>query len=61
MTEKEVQEAMEQVATFKPKGTPPAAPAQAAAPQPAPASQVQEVPPAPDAMPEIAPIPPATQ
>ena len=63
MTEKEVQEAMEQVAGFKPKGKPPAAPAQAAAPQPAPAPQVQEVSPAPapDAMSEIAPIPPATQ
>jgi hypothetical protein len=39
MTEKEVQEAMEQVASFKPKGTPPA--------PPAPVPRVQETPPAP--------------
>ena len=57
MTEKEVQEAMEQVAGFKPKGTLPAAPA--AAPEPA----AQEAPPvpAPEAMSEIAPVPTATQ
>lgn len=64
MTEKEVQEAMEQVASFKPKGTPPVvvpAPMQAPAPEPAP--QVQEVPPAPapDAMSEVAPVPPTVQ
>lgn len=61
MTEKEVQEAMEQVATFKPKGTPPAAaPAPVRAPAPEP---VQAIPPAPtpDAMSEIVPVPLATQ
>ena len=60
MTEKEVQEAMEQVATFKPKGKLPAAPA----PAPVPQGQ-EEAPPvgatAPEAIPEIAPAPSAAQ
>lgn len=60
MTEKEVQEAMEQVASFKPKGTPPAAaPVRAPAPEPAP--PLQATPPTPDAMSEIVPVPLATQ
>jgi len=58
MTEKEVQEAMEQVATFKPKGRPSAAPA------PVPEPPVKEAPPAPAApevIPEIAPAQPVAQ
>ena len=51
MTEKEVQEAMEQVATFKPKGKPPAAPAPVPQVQPAP----EATPAAPEVIPEIAP------
>ena len=64
MTEKEVQEAMEQVATFKPKGTPPAAaPAPVRTPAPEPVPPVQAIPPAPtpDTMSEIVPVPLATQ
>ena len=64
MTEKEVQEAMEQVASFKPKGTPPAAaPAPVRTPAPEPVPPVQAIPPAPtpDAMSEIVPVPLATQ
>ena len=57
MTEKEVQEAMEQVASFKPKGTPPAAPAPVPQVQPAP----QAAPAAPEVIPEIAPAPPTVQ
>lgn len=59
MTEKEVQEAMEQVATFKPKGTPPAAPAPAPVPQVQPAPQA--TPAAPEVIPEIAPTAPTVQ
>lgn len=55
MTEKEVQEAMEQVATFKPKGKPPAAPIPEAQPAP------QATPAAPEVIPEIAPAPPTVQ
>lgn len=65
MTEKDVQEAMEQVASFKPKGQPPAA-----APAPAPAQQeappAQQAPaassaPAADTAPAAAPAEPSAQ
>jgi TPR repeat protein len=64
MTEKDVQEAMEQVAQFKPTGKPPAAPAPAAA-APMPEKPVEFSPP-PEAEPkqadvEPAPIPPPAQ
>ena len=68
MTEKEVQEALEQVASFKPKGVPRTAPGPASAPvapllpetppvAPAPEPQAAVVEPL--AVPEIAPLPPA--
>ena len=60
MTEKEVQEAMEQVAGFKPKGNLPAAPAPAAVPEPAPQAQEPSPAPAPEAISEIAPVPVTT-
>lgn len=60
MSEKDVQEALEQVASFKPKGSLPA-PAPVApretVPPPAPEAAIVE----PQAVPEIAPTPPATQ
>lgn len=64
MTEKEVQEAMEQVAQYKPTGKPPAAPAPAVA-APIPEKPVEFSPP-PEAEPkqadvEPAPIPPPAQ
>lgn len=66
MTEKDVQEAMEQVATFKPSGKPPAAaPAAVQEPAPAPAEPVPQAqepaPPAPEAISEITPVPPAAK
>ena len=64
MTEKEVQEAMEQVASFKPKGTPPAAapaPVRTPAPEPVPPEQATPPVPTPDAMSEIVPVPLTTQ
>jgi hypothetical protein len=68
MTEKEVQEAMEQVAQYKPKGQPVVTPAPAASTEPAPAKAPEspEFSPAPEteAPPadiEPAPVPPATQ
>ncbi len=55
MTEKEVQEAMEQVASFKPKGTPPAAPV------PQPQRALEATPAAPEPVSGVAPVPPAAQ
>lgn len=60
MSEKDVQEALEQVASFKPKGSPPppapVAPTEAL-PPPAPEAAIVE----PQATPEVAPAPAATQ
>lgn len=65
MAEQEVQEAMEQVAQFKPAGMPPAAPVAPAADVPAPEKPVEfSPPPATEAKPadiEPAPVPPAAQ
>jgi hypothetical protein len=68
MTEKEVQEAMEQVASFKPKGVARTAPVPATAPAVSPLPDTPPAAPAPEpqaavveplAVPEIAPLPPA--